>query len=200
MNKLIIILTGYVLLTSCSTKTFDSSEALLVYIKEPGNEYVYTKTVNGVDFSLLYKPTDILVHQEITGKPSEGEIDSLRNKYKKYLYFTLSMSKNNQELLSNVAKDKQRFGAMVNELAFGMEEKVHLYTPKKDTIIMADYIYPRMYGTSGATTMLFVYPREEKVTNAEFMTFTVGDVGLYTGEVKFKIPTKIMNNEPKLKF
>ncbi|WP_271768886.1 hypothetical protein [Aquimarina algiphila] len=200
MNKLIIILTGYVLLTSCSTKTFDSSEALLAYIKEPGNEYVYTKTVNGVDFSLLYKPTDILVHQEITGKPSEGKIDSLRNKYKKYLYFTLSMSKNNQELLSNVAKDKQRFGAMVNELAFGMEEKVYLYTPKKDTIIMADYIYPRMYGTSGATTMLFVYPREEKVTNAEFMTFTVGDVGLYTGEVKFKIPTKIMNNEPKLKF
>ncbi len=200
-NKLKILIISILLtLFSCSTKTFDSSEALLAYLKEPGNEYIYAKTVNGVDFSLLYRPTDILVNQEITGNPTRELIDSLRNKYKEYLYFTLSMSKNNRELLSNVASDKQQFGAMVNELAFGMEEKVHLYTPKKDTIVMADYIYPRMYGMSKVTTMLFVYPREKKVTNTKFMTFTIEDLGLYTGEVKFKIPTKIINNEPKLKF
>jgi len=89
---------------------------------------------------------------------------------------------------------------MVNELAFGMEQKVHFYTPKKDTIAMADYIYPRMYGMSGTTTLLLVYPREKKVTNKAFMTLTIEDLGFYTGEVKFKIPTKIINNEPKLKF
>ena len=140
------------------------------------------------------------MNQEKTEETTPQEIQNLRDKYSKYLYFNLSMSKNNHELLSNVAGNKQKFGAMVNQLAFGMEQKVHLYTQKKDTIAMADYIYPRMYGMSGATTILLVYPREEKVTNKEFMTLTIEDLGFYTGEVKFKIPTTIFNNEPKLTF
>ena len=44
------------------------------------------------------------------------------------------MSKNDQELLNGMASDKAKFGQMVNELAFGMEEKVHLYTTEKDTL------------------------------------------------------------------
>jgi len=200
MKKGILILIGSFLLVSCTARTFESSEALLEHIKQPENKYLSVKTVNGVDFSLLYKPTDILVNQELTGEANAFKVDSLRKKYGKYLYFNLSMSKNNQELLSNVAGNKQQFGAMVNELAFGMEKKVHLYTPQKDTIAMADYIYPRMYGMSGATTMLLVYPREEMVTNATYMTLTIEDLGFYTGEVKFKVPTKIIKNELKLEF
>ncbi|MBQ0734999.1 hypothetical protein J9332_11800 [Aquimarina celericrescens] len=187
-------------LTSCTSKNFDSAEELLEYIKQPENGYLYTKSVNGVDFSMLYKPTDLLVDQELTGAYSSSKVDSLRSKYRAYLYFTLSMSKNNQELLSNVAGNKQQFGAMVNELAFGMEQKVHLYTPQKDTIAMADYIYPRMYGMSGATTMLLVYPRDKKVTNEDYFIVTIEDLGFYTGEVKFKIPTEMINNEPRIKF
>ncbi len=200
MLKVTLLFIGIVLTTSCSKNIFDTSEELLEYIKQPENGYLYAKTVNGVDFSLLYKPTDLLVNQELTGESSASKVDSLRSKYGEYLYFTLSMSKNNQELLSNVAGNKQKFGAMVNELAFGMEQKVHLYTPQKDTIAMADYIYPRMYGMSGSTSMLFVYPRDEKVTEEEHINITIEDLGFYTGEVKFKIPTKMINNEPKLKF
>ncbi|SHI32497.1 hypothetical protein SAMN04488508_101143 [Aquimarina spongiae] len=184
----------------CGNKSFDTAEALQLYIQQPENEYVYSKTVNGVDFSVLYKPTDLLVNQELGDHKSAEIVDSLRDKYKAYMYFTVSMSKNNQELLSNVAGNKRRFGAMVNELAFGMEQKVHLYTPKKDTVLLVDYIYPRMYGMSGATTMLFVYPREQKVTNQEFMTLSIEDLGFYTGEVKFKIPTKIIASEPRIQF
>ncbi len=189
------------LLTACSSRTFDTTEALWKYLKEPDNEYIQSKTINGVNFSLVYKPTDVLVEQELGSTAvTKEKVDSLRKKYGQYLYFNLSMSKNNQELLSNVAGDKQRFGAMVNQLAFGMKQKVHFYTPKKDTITMVDYIYPRMYGMSGSTTMLLVYPREKKVTNAEYMTYTIEDLGFYTGEVKFKIPTYIFENEPKLRF
>lgn len=196
----ILIISTLLIFMSCTNKTFDSSEELVAYIKESGNGYNHIKTINGVDFSLLYKPTDLLVNQELGSEITPAKIDSLRNKYRTYMYFTLSMSKNNQELLTNVAGDKQKFGAMVNQLAFGMEQKVHLYTPTKDTITMADYIYPRMYGMSGSTTMMFVYPKEKKVTISEFITLTIEDLGFYTGEVKFKIPTKIMNNEPKLQF
>ncbi len=196
----VITLICAVLTISCTQKTFDTPKELMEYIKEPDHGYYYEKTVNGVDFSILYKPTDLMVNQELPEERIAAVIDSVRNKYDKYLYFTLSMSKNDHELLSNVAGNKQKFGAMVNELAFGMEQKVHLYTPKKDTIEMADYIYPRMYGMSGSTTMLFVYPREEEAMKEEYLNITIEDLGFYTGEVKFKIPTKIFNNEPRVRF
>ncbi|WP_034230130.1 hypothetical protein [Aquimarina pacifica] len=200
MKKLILIFTGFLLLISCNNTIFGTTEELWEYLRDPEHEYLQTKTINGVNFSIVYKPTDLLVEQELGKERSISKIDSLRNKYGKYMYFNVSMSKNNQELLSNVAGNKQQFGAMVNELAFGMKQKIHLYTPKKDTIAMADYIYPRMYGMSGATTILLVYPKEEKLVDADHFNLTIEDLGFYTGEVKFKIPTKIINNEPQLKF
>ncbi len=107
------------------------------------------------------------------------------------------MSKNNKELLSTAPKNRNEFGAMVNELAFGLGEKVHLYTQQKDTIALADFVYPRMYGMSRSTDVLLVYPRKQ--LNDEYINFTIEDLGLDTGEVKFKVPTTSINNEPKLK-
>ncbi|MBC9795851.1 hypothetical protein [Sinomicrobium weinanense] len=188
------------LLVACSSRTFDTEESLLAYIREERNGYMHHKRVNGVGFSLLYKPTDLLVNQELYDKADQKTIDSLRQKYNKYMYFILSMSKNNQELLNNVAGDRGRFGGMINELAFEMDQKVHLYTPKKDTLPMADFIYPRMYGMSRSTDIMLVYSREEKYLRDEYINVTVEDLGFYTGEVRFKIPTKGIQNEPELTF
>ena len=189
----------------CRPKTFKTETALLDYIKEESNGYIQHKNVNGVDFTLLYKPTDLLVKQELGDNLSQSEVEvsrikELRNNYNKYLYFNLSMSQNNQELLSTAPKNRNEFGAMVNQLAFGMGDKVHLFTQSKDTLELADFIYPRMYGMSRATTILFVYPREDAKLKEDYLNFTIEDLGLYTGEVKFKIETTKLNNEPKLSF
>jgi hypothetical protein len=56
-----------------------------------------------------------------------------------------------------------------------------------------------MYGMSQSTTMLFVYPRDEKQLSEETLNFTIQDLGTYTGEVKFKVGTKGIKNEPQLK-
>ena len=185
---------------SCSSNSFDTKEALLTYIQDEDNGYLQNKRVNGYDFSLLLKPTDLLVHQELSENYKEEDIKRLRNKYAKNMYFTLSMSRDNKELLSTTPKSRQEFGAMVNQLAFGMDKKVHLFTQKKDTLELLDYVYPRMYGMSKATTMLFVYKKEEKDLKNEYLNLTIEDLGTYTGEVKFKIPTKKIKSEPKLKF
>jgi hypothetical protein len=88
---------------------------------------------------------------------------------------------------------------MVNQLAFGMGEKVHLFTPKKDTLNLLDYNYPRIYGMGGATNMLFIYYRDEKYLQDEYLNFTIQDLGTYTGEIKFKISSDKFKNEPKIK-
>lgn len=187
-----------VFVVSCSSKTFSNKEDLWQYLRDEDHGYLQTKKVNGYKFSVLYKPTDLLVEQELDSSTAPEKIMQLRDKYKKYLYITLSISKNNKELLSVTPKNRQEFGTMVNELAFGMGNKVYLYTPKKDTLDMLDYNYPRMYGMSKSTTMLFVYPREKKYLAEDYLNFTIGDLGTYTGEVRFKIDTEKIVNEPKL--
>jgi hypothetical protein len=198
--KKITILLLFIVFYSCSSKTFDKKEDLWTYLKNPDNGYLQQKNINGYDFSLLYKPTDLMVAQELGENISKERITALREKYQKQLYFTLSMSRNGKELLSTTPKNRQEFGAMVNQLAFGMGENVHLFTQNKDTLELLDYNYPRMYGMSQSTTMLFVYPRDEKQLREETLNFTIQDLGTYTGEVKFKIETDKIRNEPRLKF
>jgi hypothetical protein len=187
------------LLSSC-TQTFENAEEMNDYIKEEENGYYYKKTVAGVDYVLQYRPTDLLVKQELGEKTNSVQIDKLRKQYGQYLYFNLSMSKNDQELLNGVAQDKAKFGQMVNELAFGMEEKLHVYSPTKDTLAMADFIYPRMYGMSNSTSIMIVYPRNPKCMNQEYLNFVIEDLGLDTGDIKFKLDTKALTNEPQLSF
>lgn len=183
---------------SCSQKSFDDKDELMAYVSDPDNGYTQQKSIKGVDFSLTYRPTDMLVQQELMDMASKNKIDSLRKKYGEYMYFNLSISKNNKEVLSNVGSSRTDFGAMVNQLAFGMGEKVHLISQNRDTITLADYIYPRLYGMGGGTSILFVYPREKKILDNEFFQFTIEDIGLKTGEVGFKMSTDPIINEPIL--
>lgn len=198
--KSILVISSICIVLSCSSSTFKTEAALLDYLKDETNGYIQHKTIKGVDYTLMYRPTDMLVRQELGDIISAAQVKSIRAKYNKYLYFNLSMSKQNHELLSVAPKNRNEFGAMVNQLAFGMQYKVHMFTPSKDTLALADYVYPRMYGMSRATTIMFVYPRADKYMNAEYLNFTIEDLGLYTGEVKFKISTDKLQNAPRLKF
>lgn len=199
MIKNSLLLFILLIVSSCS-KSFDTQEEMNVYISDEDNGYHYKKNVAGVDYELQYRPTDLMVKQELEGEVTKAKVDQLRGKYSKYLYFNLSMSMNNQELLSNVVQDKNQFGQMVNDLAFGMDQKVHLYTSEKDTLAMTDFVYPRMYGMTNATTILIVYPRDEKYLSENYLNFVIQDLGLYTGDVKFTLQTKPLKNEPRLDF
>lgn len=206
VNKFTVYRTILLLLTTllyfnCGGDSFNSKEDLLTYLKDDSNGYIKYKNVNGYDFTLMYRPTDLLVEQELYNlKEKPQDITLLRKKYKDYLYFNLSISKNNEELLSAVPNTMSEFSRLVSQLTFNMDTKVHLYNNKKDTIPMLDYVYPRMYGMAKSTTMMFIYPRSKTVLQEDHINFTIQDFGLYTGEVKFKILVNQINNEPKLVF
>jgi len=197
-NKLLPFI--LLLFISSCTKTFDTQEEMNDYIQNEDNGYHYKKTVADVDYVLQYRPTDLLVKQELGDDIDPAKVEKFRKHYSQYMYFNLSMSKNNQELLNGIAQDKTKFGQMVNELAFGMEDKLHVYTPTKDTLALADFIYPRMYGMSNSTSIMIVYPRDPKYMNQDYLNFVIEDLGLETGDIKFKLDTKALTNEPQLAF
>jgi len=186
------------LVGSCNSRSFETTSELRAYVRDSGNGYHLTKTVNDISYALTYKPTDILVKQELGNTYTNDDIVRLRRKYGDYLYFNLSLSANGQELLNKKAGNRNNFGALVNDLAFGMEEKVHLISQKRDTIPLMDYVYPRMYGSSQTTDILLVYPRDEKLLGGDYLLLSVGDLGFGTGEVGFKIKTNALVKEPGL--
>ena len=196
--KGVIILLAICIVVSCTTKQFDSEQELCAYIKNPENGYYHEKVIGAIKYELTYRPTDILVKQELGENASIAAVDSLRSSYGKYLYFNLSMSSNGQELLNSRSRDKNAFGTMVSQLAFGMKDKVQLISKSRDTLSLLDYNYPRMYGTSKSTNMLLIFPRDEAVLNQEYCHIAVKDFGFETGEVGFKLYLKFLKNEPKL--
>lgn len=199
-NKAFLLGILGVFIISCSTRSFETIDELYAYISDEENDLFQEKSINGVDFALQYRPTDVLVHQTIGDSISQEQIEALREQYSKNMYFNLSMSSNNQELLNHVVHDKNKFGALVNDLAFGMDQKVHLFTPKKDTLEMLDFVYPRMYGMTRSTQIMIVFPRDQKSLKEKHLYLTIEDLGFNTGEVKFRIPTDPINNEPQLNF
>lgn len=184
----------------CACKRQLDKEAYVEYINDPKNGLIKEKNVNHVQMKLWYKPTGFLVEQHIgNNKPTPGLIDSLRKHYAQYMYFVLSMSKNNQEILNHLAADRARFGAMVNQLAFGMGEKVTLVQNHEDTLQLADYHYARMYGVGTSTDILFAFKKGKLEKNGE-LVFYLQDFGLLTGNTKYKFRNKDIINIPELKF
>lgn len=182
-------------------KIFKNIDDLTVYVQDEQNGYKQKKIVYGFEFSLMYRPTDLLVYQEIGSKKiNSKQLNKLRNKYADFMYYNLSISKNNKELLSTIPKNRNEFGTMVNQLNFGMREKVHLMTQNKDTIELIDFMYPRMFGMSRSTTLMFVFPRKDYSLENEYLTLIIEDLGIHTGQVKFQIPSKKIKNEPQLNF
>lgn len=188
------------MISSCGSKNFNAKEDMLAYLNDVDSGYHFQKSVNGIDYSLMYKPTDLMVLQFIENEHHSLEIERLRKRYADYLYFNLSMGFQERELLSQNLGSRQEFGAMVNQLSFGMANKVNLIGQQRDTIPLLDYVSPRMYGMGQSTEMLLVYERNPKILQQEYLLLIIKDLGFGTGEVTFKIETNKIINQPKLIF
>lgn len=188
------------ILWSCGSKTFKSKDELVAHLQDVDNGYHFDKSVNGIDYALTYRPTDLMVLQFIDDEDRTDKVDQLREKYSDYLYFNLSMSANGKELLNQKAQNRAEYGAKVNQLSFGMADKVFLTDQQKDTLALLDYTFPRTYGMGRSTSLLLVYENDHEAMQQEHLFLTVKDLGYGTGEVSFKIDTKKIRQQPRLKF
>lgn len=198
-NSLIFFI-AFFLFISCGNDNFISLEELTNYINNEDNDFKYKKIINNVKYEIVYMPTDLLVCQELDNTRDLRRVKELRNQFNKYIYFNVSMSQNDKELLTGVVNDKSKFRQIVDDLAFRVNEKVIFSTSSKDTVDMIDFVYPRMYGMSNSTSFMLVYPRERIIQDSEYLNLTIKDLGFHSGDVKFKFNTKSILNEPQLRF
>lgn len=198
MNKVFIfILLLFAGLTSCSGKV--SQEELLAYLNDENNGVKVSKEVGDVQVALAYKPSDLLIEQELKNKPdiTDAEIEKIKANYQKGLYFTLSMSKGGQELEVSALGDQSQFAKRIERLSFGMRELVSLQTSDNQKVSLLDHVYSRMYGMTGKSTMLLIFDRAE-ATQAAGFTVTLNGYDLGIGVNTFRFTTKDIHNVPQL--
>jgi hypothetical protein len=181
---------------SCKKEIQAEKSDLIEYIKDEENGLSQTKQINGITMNVTYRPTKLMVYQEIENKVQKNTIneDSITNKYKNFLYFILSYSKDNKELLSTIGSSRESFNNVQNILTFDMINRVALVNEKKDTIRLIDYNFPRTYGISRSNNLLFIFERNKILEKSKELTFMVQDIGIGTGDVKFKYPADVIKD------
>ena len=199
MAARIFYLFAAVLVFGCQSRHFANEQELRTYLEEKENGLSVTKSVNGGQFKLSFTPTDPLVLNELEDPENGEQVTKLREKYSHNLYFNLSISKQKRELLSDMSHGRNGFARLVNTLSFGLDESVHLFTSQRDTLPLIDFVYPRMYGMSQSTNVMFVF-RDELINEEGDLNFVFQDIGLGTGDIRFKLPAAKILEEPTLLF
>lgn len=200
MKKVTIILSALLLL-SASCRQPIKHDKLVEYIAKPSHGLKQADSTGRLKISVAYRPSAFLIEQELQAKPgyNQNTVDSLSAIYNKNLYFVLSMSYNGQEILTSFAGDAQKFSEMVNTLSFGMGGYVSLTTSGNDTLGLLDYAYPRAYGMSSGTDMLFAFENKIK-PGVKTLFFNIADFGLGMGKKRFEFRVKDIKNVPSLEF
>lgn len=189
------------LCNSCASNSFDTKEQLLAYIMDEKNGYSQKKVINGVKFSMNYRPTYLIVANEWSETFGQDKLDQLRKKYEPNAYFNLSISKGGRELLTNVVKDKEKYNNLLRTMSFGMRDKLTITNEVKDTIPLLDFIAPRMYDLSGSNTiMLLINKNHPGFAKANQLRIALDDIGFRTGEINFVFDMNKINKAPQLNF
>src|SRR5687768_13006576 len=89
-----LLFSFFTILAACSvTDEASSAEELKDYISDPDHHLCQQAEMNGYQVTVIYKPGDLLVHEEIGEEPTDPTVlEQLKKKYSNYHYFSLSIS------------------------------------------------------------------------------------------------------------
>lgn len=198
-NSFYILLFFSISLLACKSEL--NHEELIEYVNEEDNGLIKTKQLGKTIVELVYKPSDLLIQQDLSNKENstQEEIEKIKSNYNNSLYFTLNLSVDGQELEVGGLQSKEKFAKRVELLSFGMRDRIQIKTSKNDSVSLLDYAYPRMYGVTGKSTMLLVFDRSQ-ATDGEWFDVIVNGYDLGVGINKFRFNTKDIEEVPQLDF
>ena len=187
------------LFSACASQPRNEQE-LQAYVADPSNEVTKQTASGGLDFTVTYRPTDLLVAQTLGDEQVDTEaLESLRKRYGNYVYFTLQMKAGDRDVLYGTASDQAVFSEALQTLSFRMGDYVTLTTASQDTIPVADYTYPRTFGMAKQTSLMFAF-NKEKLKEQEWVSFNLNEFGLHAGDQRFRFQVSDLENVPQLPF
>ncbi|MEM1320867.1 MAG: hypothetical protein AAGG75_11460 [Bacteroidota bacterium] len=186
-------------ITGC-THQLDSTKELRSFVADQRNGLTKEKTFGELNVRLSYRPTDLLVDQELGDEvATASEVERLRDQYDDYLYFLLSYSANGKEIEAWRVNSQQEFGTRVQALAFGMGQQVKLSSDTRDSIPLVDFIYQRTFGGGSSSDVLLAFDREA-AEGSDWLNFRLQDIGLGIGTNHFRFDVAAIKALPPLPF
>ena len=151
---------------------------------DPANGLIQTQEKDGITITCAYRPTPLLVLQDLAGA-SEPETttsrDSLGRAYAGKTYCVLSFSRNGSEIENAFVTDPPAYQQVLTYLNTGMAADAYLATSSQDSVPALASMYLRQYGNTGRSTVLLVFNTSKLQPEAGFhLTVQAQRLGLGT--------------------
>lgn len=189
------VLTVITALIGCNSPEM-TPEHLTAWVADEENHLTLSQQYRGYDIRVTYKPQDLLIAQELDAAASMSDLATLEEKYKDHLYFILALSKGGKEA-ADASSASEEFSELIRILSFRMADYVNITTSGGDTVHVADYVFPRTYGMSEATTLMFAFPKD-KTADDQWLQLNLKEFGPGLGIRTFRFELNDINSVPKI--
>lgn len=188
--------------TGCGKKKM-TEEQIQEYVSDESNGLIQGGSVHGVKIEVQNKPVALIISQEIKGQSQVPATDSAYKEAVKTfgsnLYFNMNLSVNDQDPLL-YAGSMSNFSSLLQTMAFQMDKFVFLTTSEKDTIPVADFVYPRLYGMGAGSSILFAFVKDSTIKwdKTEWVDFHLQEFGMNTGNRNYRFKKSDLEDVPDL--
>ena len=185
-------------------------KSFLEYINNGENGMVHSKTLNGVELTLKYLPSNYLAYRDLSllSSPSKQQEDSLMQRYQNSMTFVLNLSPENMKgvggfengVLSKDISGIEEYKSRALSLNFAMTEMVKLRS-EKGVIKPSLTNMENTYDLAADKSIYIVFSRELVKTElgTEDLEFVFEDGVFDTGISVFSIDAEVLKNIPSIK-
>lgn len=195
MMRIFVLLALFLL--ACSSKELSRDE-LIEFVSDADNGILKHANSNGYDIELQYQPIDLLFADELDSKRTDfvQKRDSLKNAYRNFYYFKLSISKGQQSIERYFAASPDKYKLLIAHLTSTIGADFRL-TCGNNTMPVFDIVYTPFYGTSQTTNVMLVF--EGSCQIKEGIKVLYQDSFFGCGLVEFNFDGDALSSIPSLK-
>lgn len=195
---LLHIITILLFILSACKRTVGKAE-FLNYLNDPANKLVVSDSSSGFNYSVYFKPNDLIVAGYLNRPDPSIDIDSLKKAHKDYLYFNLCVSYQGSDLFARQIPGVN-FGELQKRVSFGLEPYITLKDNLGRQYSLENYSYARLYAMTTSTNILLVFKNDVSETPQHY-ELTVKDFVMETSDqFLFKFYKTDIIKAPELNF
>lgn len=176
------------LLTAACSASADPAQ-YRAYLADPAHGLIHTREVNGVVLTCTYRPTELLVLQDlaVAGRATPATRDSVARTYAGKIYCALTLSRNGGEIENQFVTNPPVYQQALSYLNTGLAATTTLASAATlDSVPALTSLYLRDFGMTGHSTILFVFDAHRLATDGGFyVTFRDRYFGLGTQRFVF---------------
>ncbi|SMC75398.1 hypothetical protein [Pedobacter africanus] len=189
---LLVLIHITVLFQSCSP-TIKSKAELQAYLNDQDNGLTETTQKSDVAIKMTWQPWQLIANK--LGSPKD-KTNTGSSPFAENLYFILSLSKGNKELLRQLPFET--YSEMVQVLSFRMQNFISAELGKT-SIEPVECVFQQTYGMTEANMLLLVFNKKD-VGEADNLTISLKEFGLGLGNLEFPFKLKNINQIEKLDY